>query len=150
MEIILLGNVKKLGQKGDVKNVSEGYLRNFLLPKKLAIVANEKIKLQIKKEVGKKEQENDKISNELNKFIDKLKELKIIIKAKANETGKLFSAITKNNIIDHIQKETNHKLSEKEVILKSPIKLVGMHDIEISTGAIKSKLTIEINDSKKL
>ncbi|XOU94794.1 MAG: 50S ribosomal protein L9 [Candidatus Kerfeldbacteria bacterium] len=150
MEIILITDVKKLGVKGNIKNVSEGYARNFLLSKNLAIVATEKLKQQYKRDNLNIKKDAVKNQEKSNKLLNQLKDIKITVQAKSNDEGTLFSAVTKKNILDQLNKVAAQKLAEKDIIINNPIKSIGKHDIEISIGGNNVKLTIEINDIKKL
>ncbi len=143
MKIILLQNVKNLGKIGDIKDVSEGYARNFLIPKKLAEIAT---KEAIKKIEAQKEKEmNQKIAEfkKLKEIADKLKTKKITILVKEKE-GKLFGSITAKNIAEELKKE-NLNISEKNIIIEEAIKKVGNFEIEIKlSNEIRTKIKLEV------
>lgn len=130
MKAILLQDVKKLGKKGDVIEVSDGYARNFLFPKKLAEEAtgNSLHILNTKKENERKQrlaeiEAAQKLATEL-----KGKEIEII--AKAGENGKLFGAITNKDIAAEINKKFNLKIDKKKIVMDT-IKVVGGYNIEV-------------------
>ena len=115
MKVILLQEIKTLGKKGDIKDVSEGYARNFLFPKKLAQITSESaIKTAlIQKEKESKEQQI--ISDKVNQVAGSLKEKKIVLKAK-EKGGKLFGSITKKDIAKALKGE-GFDILEKSITL---------------------------------
>ena len=128
MKVVLLSDVKNIGKRGDIKNVADGFARNFLFPKKLAEVAtNDAIrKVEIEKQ---KQNENDKknleVTQELASQLDG-KEITICAKAKS---GKLFGSITAKNIAKELKKE-KFDIKENSIILE-PIKELGEYDLKI-------------------
>ena len=143
MQIILLEDVKNLGKKGDLKNVSDGYARNFLFAKKLAEKATkeaiEKLKLTLKKE---KEEESAKLEHS-RKVAETLKNKKIQIKA-PGKNGKLFGSISAKDIAQELKKE-NLDITEKSIILNGHIKKIGEHEARIILApGVESKITLEI------
>ena len=129
MKVILLQEIKTLGKKGDIKDVSEGYARNFLFPKKLAQITSESaIKTAlIQKEKESKEQQI--ISDKVNQVAGSLKEKKIVLKAK-EKGGKLFGSITQKDIAKALKGE-GFDILEKSIIIKEAIKKTGEYKITI-------------------
>lgn len=154
MKVILLQNIKSLGNKYDIKNVSDGYARNFLFPKKLAeIAAEQKIKeLIIQKENrGKKEQET-KIK--LEAIAKDLSNKKFQFTIKTGEKGEVFGSINKDDIKTQIFANTDAKthkiLKDIEVNLERPIKILGERQVEINLGnGIKMNIIIEVEADKR-
>ncbi len=144
MQIILLQDVKSLGKKGDVKDVSEGYARNFLFPKKLASPAtpgaiNES---NLKKEGEMARQKKE--TADLLELAKKIGNEKIILKTKA-KAGKLFGSITKKQLVEEFKK-SNLDVSEKCIIMKEVIKKVGAYEIEVRLAVgIKAKVKLEVS-----
>ena len=117
MQVILLTDVNKLGKKGDVAKVSDGYARNYLLPKKLAVIAedrNLKDLDQKKKDNDKKEDRFFQSKLELGKLI---KSKNLTIKAKSGDQGRLFGSITAQDIADAIKKEYKADIDKRKVEL---------------------------------
>ena len=143
MKVILLINIKNLGNKGDIRDVSEGYARNFLFPKKLAGIATDEVLLKVnleKKEVEKKEKE---VEERMRKLAGDLRNKKITIKTKS-EKGKLFGSITAKDIAREI-KNAEFEINEKNIILKEPIRTTGERKIVIDLGKnIHSEITLDI------
>ena len=132
MKVILLQNIKGMGQIGDVKNVSDGYGRNFLLPggkAKLATpnslkeVDNLKKKLSAMQEIEKET---------AMKVAEQLKDLTVEIARKATKTGKLFAGIDKDDLVKEIKKASGVSLKEEMLGQEEPIKNVGEHLVDIN------------------
>ncbi len=146
MKIVLLQNFKSLGNKGDIKEVTDGYARNFLLPKKIAQVAT---KEAIEKAIAQKKEEEIRRQakqKELQEKLEKLEKKKIIIQSRQKD-GKLFGSITAKNIITAFKKE-NLDIPINCIIIKEPIKKIGKYEIEIKLSEdIKGKTEIEIKSA---
>lgn len=145
MKVILLQDIKNVGRKEQVIEANDGYARNYLFPKKLAIEASKDnmLKLQAKKtaEANKKKAEIEE-NKETAKKIEKI-ELKIT--AKAGENGKIFGGITSKEIAEELKKQYKFVIDKKKVVLKETIKNLGRFTAEIKFGdGINAKLTINV------
>lgn len=144
MKVIFLKDVKGQGKKGDIKDLSEGYVRNFLLPKNLVKIASEgnvkTLDMQQASEVKRKEKEKqDAIA--LGK---KLEELTVQIKAKSGEGGKLFGAITTKQIADALA-ALGHKIDKRKIELNDPIRTLGVTQAPIKLHQdVKATLKVQI------
>ena len=130
MKIILLQDVEELGKKGDVKNVADGYARNFLFPKKLAMFATEEAIAELEKQ---KELEAQKAEAELKKVeevVSKIDRLEIDVPTKVDEQGKLYGSINEVKIIQ-ILKEKGFDIKKKQIKIPQPIKETGEYPITI-------------------
>ena len=130
MKVILLEDVKKLGKKGDVINISDGYARNFLFPRKLAEEANN-ANLHVLN--AKKETERRKKLAELEcaqKVASELKNKEIKINAKSGDNGRLFGAITSKDVAELIKKQYNVEVEKKKIVMDT-IKHAGTFEIEV-------------------
>lgn len=145
MRVIFLHDVPRVGKKYDIKEVSDGYAVNFLLPKKLAITATPKTVAEI--EIRRKEivLEREVQADLLMKNLEEIKGKAITIKGKANELGHLFSAIHKKEIIEEMKEQNHADIGEEFLVLEKPIKKVGEFEIPISIKGKKSsfKLIVE-------
>lgn len=144
MKIILLKNVPKLGEYLDLKRVKAGYARNFLIPKKLAILATgEKLKwrkgmLRVKK---KKDEEMSKLIKEM---AEKIGNLKIEIKSKAGTKGELFEKISASKLLN-ILKKKGFELEKKNIILEKPISKIGTHKVTVKLAeGVENKFRLNI------
>ncbi len=143
MKIILLKDSKSLGKKGDIKDVADGYARNFLLPQKIAQRATEEAikenKVQKKQEAEKQEAEKQ----EAEKILKTLQEKKIILIARQKE-GKLFGSITSKKVAEAFKKE-GLDISTNCIIIKENIKKIGKYEVEIKLKAgVKGNVGIEV------
>jgi len=130
MKVILLKDVEKLGKEGEIKEVANGYARNFLIPNELAVLAT---KDQIAKLEEIKEIESKQSEKELVKFQElatQLDGLELEISAKVSEEEKLFGAITNIQIVEKL-KEQGIIIDKEQVKLKDPIKEIGEYEINI-------------------
>ncbi|MBI2635646.1 MAG: 50S ribosomal protein L9 [Parcubacteria group bacterium] len=149
MKIVLLQDVDGLGKKGDIKNVSDGYGRNFLLRKGLAEILTPEIENRIK--LGKEKQEKDavKLKSQTAILKENIEKLKLVIKTKIGKTGQAFGSITPVKIAAELEKQGIGL--QKEQILSSPVKTLGEHKIKIKLPqGIEAELTIliESEDTK--
>lgn len=131
MKVILLEDVKKLGKKDEIIEVSSGYARNFLIPNKKAIVADN---INLNKLEGKKSKENHikELSLEHAKEIKKIIEKEtLVIKAKKGKDDRLFGTITNSEISKELKKKYNVDIDRKKIIVENPIKIVGEYIITI-------------------
>ena len=143
MKVIFLQNVKKKGQKDEVKEIGDGFARNFLIPQKLAVEATPNALNDLKKRIDAKAGKTEKHSKEFQSALDKLAEFTLIIKKKASPEGHLFSGITVKEILS-LLKEKEIRLDEKNLDLRSPIKKVGELELPIIGAEGRSlKILIE-------
>ena len=130
MKVILLQDITGVGRKGEVKNVSDGYARNFLLPNKLGQIATPSAIASADKLKKQMEQDKDVQKDILEKNIKGLKDLKVQLKAKANEKGHLFSIIHPDEISKILKEEHHLDIPSKMIEIEKPIKELGEHTIK--------------------
>lgn len=145
MKVILLENIKGVGKKDEVINASDGYARNFLFPKKLAVPADagNMSRLNAKKsaEAHKKELEIAE-AKELAKKIDKIE---LLIKVKAGDNGKIFGGVTNKEISEELKRMHNLEIDKKKIVLKENIKNLGRFSVDVRLyEGIVSKLTVKV------
>lgn len=145
MKVVLLQDVKAQGKKNDIVEVSEGYARNFLFPKKLAIPADAKAINDIK---NKKSSEAHKIEVERAKakeLADKLNETAVKIMAEAGKDGKFYGAITSKDIAEALKAQFGYEVDKRKVVLDAPIKAFGSYKIDIKLYQdISGKVTVSV------
>lgn len=130
MKVILLQDVPNVGRKYEVKNVSDGFARNFLLVKKLAEIATTQSIQAIDAKKRRDEQKKGIQSDILDKNIQVLDGLKISIKEKANEKGHLFAGIRAKEIAKILKEQKNIEIPEEIIELEKPIKEKGEHKVK--------------------
>lgn len=145
MKVILKQDVKSLGKKDEIVNASDGYAKNYLIPRGIAVEAtsgnvNETINKQ-KALADKKQRELDTAKD----FAAKLQGKTVTIKAKAGESGKLFGAISGKDIADAIKTQFKIEIDKKKIVLDDPIKTVGEHKVEIRIYAgVITSITVSV------
>lgn len=142
MKVILLEDVTRLGQKGDVKEVKKGYARNFLLRRNLVKPATPETLKEVEKLRAQKEIELRAAQSEFQTMIDKLNNITVVLEAKANEQGGLFRAITKKQIVSGLAKQGFTMLEEDDIYITEPIKKIGEYIVTIQRGNTSGKLKI--------
>ena len=145
MKVILTQDIKGVGKKDEIINANDGYARNYLLPRKMAVEANSQNMslLQGRKDSAnfKKEQEKE---NAL-KIQDKLSKIMLKIKVKAGGNGKIFGSITSKEIATELKNQYSIEIDKKKILLKDSIKEIGVFNIEIKLyEGIIGKLKIDI------
>ncbi len=144
MEIILLQDVKNVGKKGQIKNVPDGYARNFLLAKKLAAAATPEIVAQVKKDEEIKSEQLKNEKQKIQKMAKDLRGKKFIIKTRAKD-GKLFGSITAKEIAAEIKKG-GYDVTEKSIHAEH-LKELGEKRIEINFDfGIKTEIIIALEE----
>lgn len=131
MKVILLDNIKGVGKKDEIINASDGYARNYLLPKKLAVEANAEnmSKLNNKKDANNYKKDVEKKAAE--ELAKKIKGIMLKIKVKAGENGKIFGGVTSKEISEELKKQYNLDIDKKKVELKETIKTLGSFNVNI-------------------
>lgn len=130
MKVILLKDDKRYGKKGDVINVNDGFANNYLIPNKIAVVASSS---NLNEARQLKESEMHKaqvILNEANALKEKLKLVKLLLKVKIGDNGKLFGSVTSKEISEELEKQ-GISIDKRKIELDSPIKNTGLFDIKI-------------------
>lgn len=131
MKIILVKDVKGLGQEGDMVEAKPGYARNFLIPKGSAIEATPENRAKWEEQQSERDEKRKKEYNEALELKEKIESIKINIKSKAGEGGRLFGSITSNDIADRLKKEHNIDIDKRKIELKDNIKELGTTNIEV-------------------
>jgi large subunit ribosomal protein L9 len=142
MKVIFLQNVKKVGQKDQIKDMNDGYVRNFLIPQKLAIEATPTALAKLEKKLAEKASGIEKGSAEFRATVERLEGFTLVIKKKANAEGHLFSSVTLKDIVTTLQSQ-NFNLHEKDFDLRSPIKVIGKLQIPIKNTDKNLEINIE-------
>ena len=145
MKVILLQDIKNVGKKNEVINANDGYARNFLFPKKLAVEANKDNMLKLEaKQASNAHKKNLEI--EANKQKAKqIEEITLNLKVKAGANGKTFGGITSKEIAEALKKELGIEIDKKKIALKETIKTLGTYIVEVKFGdGVNAQLRIAI------
>ena len=149
MKVILLQDVKGTGKKDDVCNVSDGYARNFLLPKKLAVEASASAMNDIKNRERAKEHRIAEEKKAAQTLADQLSGITVKLTAKAGNSGKLFGSITAKEVAEVISRKAGTDIDKRKVSLASEIKSFGTYECEVKlyTG-ISAKLFVLVSSEE--
>lgn len=145
MKVILLENVKGVGKKDEIINANDGYARNYLLPKKLAVEANNQnlSKLKSKQEANAHKKMTEK--QEAQELAKKIEKIMLKIQVKAGENGKIFGGVTAKDISEQLQIQYNLNVDKKKIELKETIKQIGIFNIDLKLyEGVNAKLKIHI------
>jgi large subunit ribosomal protein L9 len=142
MKVIFLRNVKGKGNKGDVKNVSDGYARNYLLKNRIAEEATPGNMKALEAQKRKNDQLEQEEKEEAMDLKDTLADLTVELKAKSGEAGRLFGSITSKQIAETLQKDYGYKIDKRKIELDQPIRALGYTTIPVKlhpdvSGSIK-------------
>ncbi len=131
MEIILTQDVKSLGKKGEIVKVSDGYARNFILPKKLGMEATKQNLYDLNMQKAAEVKRQKEILEEAKEFGKKLEGLTIKVSIKAGEGGKTFGSVSTKEIAEAAKKQFNLELDKKKLQLNDPIKNAGSYTVPV-------------------
>lgn len=147
MKVIFTQDVKGSGKKGEIKNVSDGYARNFLIAKGLAVEATNKNLSDLEGKQASQQHKIDVEKAEANRIAGVINGKKLTIKAKAGSAGKLFGAVTSAQIAEQIEAQFGEKVEKKKVSLKSEIKNFGEYEADIKLySGISAKITVAVTE----
>ena len=131
MKVILQQEVKKLGKKGDILEVSEGYARNFLLPQKLAIEATAGNVNAVKQQKAAQVQKEQRANDEAKVLASQLTKISVTIHVKTGEGGKVFGSVTAKDIADTLQNQYKIEIDKRKIELKDAIKSLGSYSVTV-------------------
>ena len=131
MKVILLDNIKGVGKKDEVINASDGYARNFLFPKKLALEATKDNLVKLKAKQDSNQHKKDLEKAKAIEIANKLKEIVLKIEVKAGDNGKIFGGVTSKEISENLKTQYNIYVDKKKIVLKETIKVLGTVNVDI-------------------
>ena len=145
MKVILKQDIKGVGKKNEVINASDGYARNFLFPKNLAVEANAEnmSKLQAQKDATQFRKDTEK--EDAKKIAEKLTKIMVKVQVKAGENGKIFGGVSAKDISENLEKQHNIKIDKKKIDLKKTRKTLGIHliDVKLFEG-VSGKIKVDV------
>lgn len=147
MKVILLQNIPKIGKKYEIKNVSDGYAANFLIPRKLAEVATHAVVTRLNNEKARHEGEQNISHDLLVKNIQSLNGVKVEMTLSANEQGHLFAGVHLDEIVAALKEQSRLDIPTEYISLEKPIKNVGEHTIPVVTGDVSGSFTLVIKSA---
>ena len=145
VKVILLQDVKGVGKKGEVKEVSDGYARNYLIPRKLAVEATEGNLKHFLDEAKQKEEKEERIRKKSEQILANLKKRTWEIRVNAGEKGKLFGSLTSGSLAEKLMQVSGQEVDKRWVKLKKPIKEIGDHEVDLKLpGGVRGKISVRI------
>lgn len=150
MKIILLKDVRPLGKKGQIVEVSDGYARNYVLPQKVGIEATSRNINDLKLKNANEEKLAKKQLEEAQQLAAKMKGMSVTVHIKAGEGGKTFGAVSTKEIAEAASKQCGLDVDKKKILLDEPIKALGSYEIGIKLHQkVTGKLTLVVAEEKK-
>lgn len=146
MKVILLEDVKKLGKKGEVIEVSDGYARNYVLPKKLGVEASGKNMNDLKLQKANKEKIEKENLEAAKLMAEQMEKDQVVVSIKSGEGGRTFGSISSKEIAQSYKEQCGKEIDKKKIILPEPIKNLGVYEVSVKlhpnvTGKLKVKVT---------
>ena len=149
MKIILLQDVKKLGKKGDMLEVSDGYARNYILPQKLGVEANSNNMNDLKLQQNNAAKVAAVQLQSAKDLSEKLKDLKVVVSMKGGEGGRVFGSVSTKEIAEAAEKQLDIKLDKKKILLDEAIKSFGVHEVKIKLHPqVTGTLRVHVEEEK--
>ena len=148
MKVILLQDVKGKGKKGQMIEVSDGYARNYMLPRKIAVEATADAVNTMRMNDKATAERIAREKAEALEISKKLRELTLIVKAKGGGQGRLFGAVTNTEIAAALEKQSGIKLDKRKIVIAEPIKSVGTYTVTCKLGyEISAPLSVKIEEA---
>ena len=148
MKVILLQDVKGKGKKGQLLEVSDGYARNFMLPRKIAIEATTDAVNTMKMNDKATQERIAREKAEAMEISKTLRGLTVVVKAKGGGAGRLFGSVTNTEVSEALAKQAGVQLDKRKIVLDEPIKSVGVYTVKCKLGyEINAELKIEVKEA---
>lgn len=148
MKVILLADVKSLGKKDEVVNVSDGYAKNFLFTKKLAIEANPKNLNDLKLHKANDERIAKEQYEQAQEFAKELEEKTIVVKLKSGKDGKTFGSVSSKEISAEAMAQFNLEIDKKKIQVTEPIKAIGSYEVPVKLHPkVTAKLRVRVEEA---
>lgn len=145
MQVVFLDDVEGVARAGEIKNVADGFARNFLLPRKLAAAATTATMQQAgarAKAIAREEEKRDESARAIE---GKLAGSPLVISARVGEQGRLFGSVTATDIAEAIAERAGSQIEHRQVMLDAPIKEIGSYDVTVNlTRNVRTQVTVEV------
>lgn len=150
MRVVFLDDVDGVARAGEIKNVADGYARNFLLPRKLAAAASTASMQQAEKRAKQLAVEQEKLDAAAQQLAGSMGGSPIVITVKAGDEGRLFGSVTASDIAEAVNERAGTQLGHRQVALSRPIREVGSYEIEVSlTRNVKTQVAVEVKNENE-
>lgn len=149
MKVILLADVKALGKKGEIVNVSDGYARNMLFPKKLGVEANAKNLNDLKLQNQNKEKVAKETLEAAQKFAKELESMSVTVQIKVGDNGRVFGSISAKEIAEAAKKQLGIEIDKKKLLMDAPIKSLGVTMVPLRLHPkVTGELKVQVKEQK--
>ena len=149
MKVILLEDVKSLGKKGEIVNVNDGYARNYVLPKKLGVEANNKNMNDLKLQKANDEKVAKELLDKAKSFAQEMEKDQVVVFIKAGEGGKTFGSVSSKEIAQAYKEQCGKEIDKKKIILPEAIKSFGVFEVGVKLHpSVTGKLKIKVSEMK--
>lgn len=149
MKVILLEDVKSLGKKGQIVEVSDGYARNFVLPKKLGVEANGKNMNDLKLQKANEEKVAQELLDAAQAFAKEMETKEVIVTMKSGEGGKTFGSISSKEIAEAAKVQCGMEIDKKKIQMQDPIKNLGIYEVTVKLHPkVSGKLKVKVQEAK--
>jgi large subunit ribosomal protein L9 len=144
MEVILRDDIERLGQRGQVVKVADGYARNFLLPKRLAVPATDANKKIVEQERQAHLRREAKLKTEAEDLAKLMTGVSVTIAQKAGENDQLFGSVTAKDVAEALERQ-NYTIDRRKIVLEEPIKQLGEHKVQVKLHRdVTSEITVNV------
>jgi large subunit ribosomal protein L9 len=145
VRVILKAEVRGLGRTGEIKDVTDGYARNYLLPKGLAIEATGGELKHLAQERQSEKTKKDRAHQDAEELAKRLGEVTLVFKLKAGEQGKTFGSVTAKEVADALKKEAKADIDKTKIVLHEPLRSLGVHTVEVRLlSDVRANVTVAI------
>jgi large subunit ribosomal protein L9 len=145
VRVILKAEIRGLGRTGEIKDVADGYARNYLLPKGLAIEATGGELKHLAQERQSEKTKKDRAHQEAEELARRLSAVTLVFKLKAGEHGKTFGSVTAKEVVDALKKETKADVDKTKILLREPLRSLGVHTVEVRLlSDVRANVTVAI------
>ena len=131
MKVILLDNIKGVGKKDEIINANDGYARNFLFPKNLAVEANAENMNKLNNKKSSEQHKKDVEKDKAQQIANKMKDITLTIKVKAGDNGKIFGGVTAKEIAENLKSQYSIEIDKKKIVLNETIKNLGVFNVSV-------------------
>jgi large subunit ribosomal protein L9 len=145
MKVLLIKDVAGVGKAGEIKKVADGYARNYLIPKGLAVLARPGVARQAEERRQAEARKASQQAADAQALAQQMAQLTVTFKVKAGEQDKLYGSITSGNIVEELEKQLGQELDRRNVLLDQPIKQLGSHQVPVKLASdITTEVTVVI------
>jgi large subunit ribosomal protein L9 len=145
MKVILSDDIENLGSKGDVISVADGYARNFLIPKGMAMLATKGALRQADLMQRARRERDERAKQEAASMVSKLAATPVYISARAGEGGRLFGSVTKSDVARGVEEQLGEAVDRHRILLEDPIRALGTHQVEVKLHEeVNALITVEV------